>query len=154
MLIGSTVSPFIITEILHKWILTTSQGKQKTGVCVRACLCACMFSFLFFLIKIFSVLIICTRCILRLIRYILLQFFYAYKMTILNNFLTPNCAIFIGFSGYPLKKKKKKKAPPPKKKQKKTQQPPNNTNPHSMLFSETNNKNHQKSSCTKKLSQQ
>ena len=119
MLIGSTVSPFIITEILHKWILTTSQGKQKTDVCVRVyvfvCVCACWF----FLIKIFSVLISCTRCILRLIRYILLQFFYAYKMTILNNFLTPNCAIFIGFSGYPVKKKKKK-PPPPQNKTKQT----------------------------------
>ena len=43
MLIGSTVSPFIITEILHKWILTTSQGKQKTGVCVRVCVRASFF---------------------------------------------------------------------------------------------------------------
>ena len=45
------------------------------------------------------------------------SFFYAYKMTILDNFLTPNCAIFIGFSGYPVKKKK---SPSP---QKKTKQP-------------------------------
>jgi len=49
MLIGSTVSPFIITEILHKWILTTSQGKQKTGVCVRACVCVCVRAGGFFL---------------------------------------------------------------------------------------------------------
>ena len=72
------------------------------------------------------------------------SFFYAYKMTILNNFLTPNCAIFIGFSGYPVKKKTSP-LPPPKGKN------PNNTNPRSMLFSETNNKNHQRSSCTKKV---
>ncbi len=44
------------------------------------------------------------------------SFFYAYKMTILNNFLTPNCAIFIGFSGYPVKKKKKPPPPPPQRK--------------------------------------
>ncbi len=43
------------------------------------------------------------------------SFFYAYKMTILNNFLTPNCAIFIGFSGYPVKKKQAP-SPPPRKK--------------------------------------
>ena len=49
MLIGSTVSPFIITEILHKWILTTFQGEQKTVVviggvcmCVRVCVCVCV----------------------------------------------------------------------------------------------------------------
>ena len=75
------------------------------------------------------------------------SFFYAYKMTILNNFLTPNRAIFIGFSGYPVKKKKKKSLLPPHPKGKK----PNNTNHRSMLFSETNNKNHQRSSCTKKV---
>ena len=63
-------------------------------------------------------------------------------MTILTIFFTLNCAIFIGFSGYPVKKKKKP-PPPPKK------PTPNNTNPRSMLFSETNNENHQKSSCTK-----
>ncbi len=44
------------------------------------------------------------------------SFFYAYKMTILNNFLTPNCAIFIGFSGYPVKKKQAPSPPPPRKK--------------------------------------
>ena len=63
-------------------------------------------------------------------------------MTILNNLFTLNCAIFIGFSGYPVKKKKSPLPPKGKK--------PNNTNPRSMLFSETNNENHQKSSCTKK----
>ncbi len=44
------------------------------------------------------------------------SFFYAYKMTILNNFLTPNCAIFIGFSGYPVKKKQAPSPPPPPRK--------------------------------------
>ena len=51
MLIGSTVSPFMITEILHKWILTAFQGEQKTVVvvsgvcvcmCVRVCVCVCV----------------------------------------------------------------------------------------------------------------
>ena len=47
MLIGSTVSPFIITEILHKWILTTFHGEQSTvvvgGVCVCICVHVCVF---------------------------------------------------------------------------------------------------------------
>ena len=65
--------PFHHHRNFAKWILSTSQGKQKTGVCVCACVCVCVRA-CFFFIKIFSVLIICTRCILRLIRYILLVF--------------------------------------------------------------------------------
>ena len=58
--IWSTVSPFVITDILHKWILTTFQDEQKTLI---VCVCVCV------LTKIVSVLTIYTRCILRLIRY-------------------------------------------------------------------------------------
>ena len=46
------VSPFIFTKNLHKWILTTSQGKQKTGVCMRACVFVCMH--VFFLLRFFQ----------------------------------------------------------------------------------------------------
>ena len=96
MLIWSTVSPFVITEILPKWILTTFQDEQKTISVLFVC-CCCFFWCLC-VTKIVPILIIYTRCIMRLIRYnILLQFlctifsilcwwFYTISYTKMGNF--------------------------------------------------------------------
>ena len=94
MLIWSTVSRFVITEILHKWILTTFQDEQNSigfFVCL-VCVCVC-------LIKIVSVLIVYTRCILKLIsNYMLLQFFYAQYSLLYWRFYT----IFLHWDGQSL----------------------------------------------------
>ena len=106
------------------------------ALCVCVSVCVCVFSWDCFNFNY-------TRCILGLIRYYLLLHFFMHNilyslLMILHKFLTPRWAIFIRFLGYPIK----------------SWGTTNSTNPHSMLFSERNKENRQKSTCAKILRRQ